>query len=186
MKNLYVALFLSIFFSFTLRMIAQPYYVALNGNDDNDGSEGKPFETIEKAISVVQAGEAIYVRGGTYNLINTIAIKESGACDDKLLQHNFTLKNCLAFKNKVKGFDQNNNSGSMILYNCTGHNNLAADFRMIRELAAGKVLVVKNCVDLDGPAEIAAFAEQEKNSWLNPLVVTSESLSDTLGVSIGK
>jgi hypothetical protein len=74
----------------------------------------------------------------------------------------------------------------MILYNCTGHNNLAANFRMIQEFADGKVLVVKNCVDLGSSAEIAAFAKQEKNSWLNPFVVTSESLSDTQGVSIGK
>ncbi|HJX72243.1 MAG TPA: T9SS type A sorting domain-containing protein, partial [Bacteroidales bacterium] len=37
-----------------------------------------------------------------------------------------------------------------------------------------KVLIVKNCVDLGGSAEIAAFAEQDKNSWMSPFVVTSE------------
>jgi hypothetical protein len=96
-----------------------------------------------------------------------------GGSDDKLLRHNFTLKKCLAFKNKAKGFDQNNNKGSMILYNCTGHNNLVADFRITQVLAAGKVLVVKNCADLGKIAEIGSFAEQAKNSWISPFVITA-------------
>ena len=97
-----------------------------------------------------------------------------GGSDDKTLKRNFTLKNCLAFKNKAKGFDQNNNKGSMILYNCTGHNNVVADYRINQVLASGKVLILKNCIDLGKVAEIGSFAEQEKNSWLAPFVVTED------------
>jgi len=97
-----------------------------------------------------------------------------GGSDDKTLKHNFTLIKCLAFKNKTKGFDQNNNKGSMILYNCTGHNNLVADYRINQVLEYGKILVVKNCVDLGKIAEIGNFAEQAKNSWIPPFVVTTE------------
>jgi hypothetical protein len=96
-----------------------------------------------------------------------------GGSDDKTLKHNFTLKKCLAFKNKAKGFDQNNNMGSMILYNCTGYNNLVADYRIKLALAAGKVLIVKNCIDFGKIAEIGSFAEQAKNSWMTPFVVTA-------------
>ena len=349
-NKLHVTLSLMVILSFSVRITAQPYYVASDGNDDLNGSEATPFKTIEKAISVVQEGETIYVRGDTFNLETTISISKSGlssamislfaypgerpvldfsgqamgssnrgirlsgdywhikgiditgagdngmkieggsnniiencafyrnrdsgmqldngasnntiincdsyynadptdygdadgfapkltvgsgnyfygcrawkncddgwdgylrgaddvsnsaencwsfengylengtdpgsqangngfkmgGSDDKTLKHNFTLKNCLAFKNKVKGFDQNNNKGSMILYNCTGHQNLTANYRIMQTLAAGKVLIVKNCVDLGGSAEIANFAEQEKNSWMDPFVVTSE------------
>lgn len=348
----------SFFMFFLLYLGAQPYYVAVNGNDDNDGSEGKPFQTIGKAISLVQPGETIYVRGGRYELLSTITISESGRADamialvaypgerpildfsgqvlggsnrgikltgdfwlirgfditgagdngmkieggsnniidncafyrnrdsglqidsgasdntitncdsyynadppdygdadgfaakltvgsgnsfygcrawkncddgwdgylrgaddvntmaencwafengyledgtnpgtqangngfkmggsdDKTLRHNYTLKKCLAFKNKAKGFDQNNNKGSMILYNCTGHNNLDANYRIVQELAPGKVLIVKNCLELGGLAEIGSFAEQEKNSWLSPFEVTATdfvSLNDS-------
>lgn len=95
-----------------------------------------------------------------------------GGSDDKLLKHNFILKNCLAFKNKAKGFDQNSNKGSMTLYNCTGHNNLVADYRINTTLADGKTLIIKNCAVL-GTAQIGSFAEQEKNSWLSPFVVTT-------------
>ncbi len=96
-----------------------------------------------------------------------------GGSDDKTLKHNFTLKRCLAFKNKAKGFDQNNNKGSMILYNCTGYDNQVANYRITQELAAGKVLVVKNCAELGGKAEIGSFAEQARNSWMTPFIVTA-------------
>ncbi len=56
----------------------------------------------------------------------------------KTLKHNFTLKNCLAFRNKAKGFDQNSNMGSMILYNCTGHDNLMANYSIKTAIAIRK------------------------------------------------
>jgi len=341
-----IILLLTVCFGISGNIFAQPYYVALNGSDTNNGTAGSPFRSIEKAVSVVQSGQTIYVRGGTYNLTATIAIAKSGTAnsiislfafqderpvlnfstqafgsagikltgsywhfrgiditgagdngmrieggtnniielcnfyrnrdsglqldngasdntvrncdsyfnadpmdygdadgfapkltvgsgnyfygcrawkncddgwdgymrgaddpstiiencwafgngyledgtdpgpqangngfkmggsDDKTLKHNFTLKNCLAFKNKAKGFDQNNNMGSMILYNCTGHGNQVANYRIKQNLAPGKVLILKNCAELGDSAEIGAFAEQANNSWLSPFVVT--------------
>lgn len=102
-----------------------------------------------------------------------------GGSDDKTLAHNFILKNCLAFGNKSKGFDQNSNRGSMTLYNCTGHGNLIANYRIKTELDAGKTLTLKNCAEFGGTAELAAFALQEKNSWLPPFVVTAADFRST-------
>lgn len=43
------------------------YYVATNGNDNNDGlTLNTPFATPEKAIGLVQPGDTIEIRGGTY------------------------------------------------------------------------------------------------------------------------
>ncbi len=43
------------------------YYVATNGNDLNAGtSTNAPFYTLNKAASVANAGNLIYVRGGTF------------------------------------------------------------------------------------------------------------------------
>ncbi len=95
-----------------------------------------------------------------------------GGSDDKALSHNFVLVQCLAFKNKVKGFDQNNNRGSMTLYNCTGYNNKGPNYQLNQELDPGKSILVKNCIDLKGIPKIAAFAEQARNSWLPPLTAT--------------
>jgi len=102
-----------------------------------------------------------------------------GGSDDKTLMHNFTLKNCLAFGNKSKGFDQNNNKGSMTLLNCTGHNNGADNYRITQALAAGKVLTLKNCAELGGKVSIGTFAVQEKNSWLTPFIVTTADFRST-------
>ena len=90
------------------------------------------------------------------------------------LMHHFILKNCVAFYNKNKGFDQNNNLGSMTLYNCTGYHNLEANYRIQRELNPGQVLTVKNCASYQGLVQLGSFAIQETNSWLPPFVVNAD------------
>jgi hypothetical protein len=63
-----------------------------------------------------------YRKNGSESTGNGNGFKMGGS-DDKTLKHNFTLIRCLAFQNRVKGFDQNNNRGSMTLYNCTAFGN---------------------------------------------------------------
>jgi Right handed beta helix region/Protein of unknown function (DUF1565) len=46
---------------------AANYYVATNGNDGNPGTQVQPFQTIHKGLSVVRAGDTLFLRGGTYN-----------------------------------------------------------------------------------------------------------------------
>ena len=89
------------------------------------------------------------------------------------LMHHFYLLNCVAFGNKNKGFDQNNNLGSMTLYNCSGYNNLAANYRIQRALSPGQTLTIKNCVSFNGNVQLGTFAIQETNSWLPPFSVTA-------------
>ncbi len=45
---------------------AATYYVAPNGNDGNPGSIGSPFATLKKGHDVAEAGDTVYLRGGTY------------------------------------------------------------------------------------------------------------------------
>lgn len=108
-----------------------------------------------------------------------------GGSDDKTLMHNFTLKNCVSFYNKAKGFDQNNNKGSMILYNCTGYHNLVNNFSISQTLNTGKVLEAKNCVAVDNKVSLGSFAIQATNSWMTGFSVsTADFVSlDTTGVS---
>ncbi|MEM7330563.1 MAG: DUF1565 domain-containing protein, partial [Chloroflexota bacterium] len=47
------------------------YYVATNGNDNNNGSQGQPFRTIQNALDSAQPGDTIVVRGGVYNEVVT-------------------------------------------------------------------------------------------------------------------
>ncbi|WP_340114553.1 right-handed parallel beta-helix repeat-containing protein [Maribellus mangrovi] len=107
-----------------------------------------------------------------------------GGSDDRNLSHNFVLTNCVSFYNKAKGFDQNNNTGNMQLLNCTGYGNLSANYRITRNLAAGKTLEVKNCVSYDGLVELGDFAIQATNSWMDQFTVTADDFQslDTTGI----
>ncbi|MDZ7286875.1 MAG: right-handed parallel beta-helix repeat-containing protein [candidate division KSB1 bacterium] len=94
------------------------------------------------------------------------------------LRHHVVLINCLAFNNKQKGFDQNNNAGSMTLLQCTGYNNREANYSLSRALAPGQTLTVKNCVSFAGRVELGSFAVQAANSWMSPFVVTAADFAD--------
>src|SRR6266699_878074 len=42
------------------------YYVAPTGNDANPGGQSQPFRTIKKGVSILQPGDTLYIRQGTY------------------------------------------------------------------------------------------------------------------------
>jgi len=53
--------------SLTTISYASTYYISTTGNDSNRGSKELPFKTLNKAWSVIGAGDTIFLRGGTYN-----------------------------------------------------------------------------------------------------------------------
>ncbi len=123
-----------------------------------------------------------YLRTGSASSGNGNGFKMGGS-DDKTLMHNFTLKNCLAFDNRVKGFDQNNNKGSMILYNCTGYRN-GTNYSITAALNSGKIAVVTNGVALGNYGSLDSFVDQQTDSWQSPFNVTNDDFisTDTAGV----
>ena len=92
------------FFSLGLAMMAAiqafgaTYYVAVDGNDNDKGSKEKPFASLNKANAVVKAGDTVWVRGGVYDLNDTVYYKRyemtagilltaSGESDDKRIYY---------------------------------------------------------------------------------------------------
>ena len=74
------------------------YFVATDGKDGNAGSKDKPFATLNKANAVVHAGDTVWVRGGVYDLHDTvffarykmtagILLTASGESDDKRIRY---------------------------------------------------------------------------------------------------
>lgn len=59
------------------------YYVSKQGNDNNDGSEARPWLTIQKAVNSVTAGDTVYVKKGTYE--EEIIITISGTADKRII-----------------------------------------------------------------------------------------------------
>jgi hypothetical protein len=61
-----------------LKLVSEPimvstgssYYIAPSGNDANPGSLSQPWQTIYKATRMVNAGDTVYIRGGTYHESN--------------------------------------------------------------------------------------------------------------------
>lgn len=67
------------------------YYVAVNGNDNNPGTKDLPFATWQKAWSVVQPGQLVYIRGGNYRISGTLkgpgcTISNKSGTADKLIR----------------------------------------------------------------------------------------------------
>ncbi len=55
-----------VFFATTSTAYAQDYYVSTNGNNNNDGSQSEPFETIVYGTDKLNAGDTLYIEAGTY------------------------------------------------------------------------------------------------------------------------
>lgn len=108
-----------------------------------------------------------------------------GGSDNKDLRHNAVLKNCLCFDNRVKGFDQNNNRGSMTLFNCTGFRNGTYNFSIPGVINAGYTATIKNSISLQSQG-VTLITEtiQAANTWINPFTVSAADFIsiDTTGV----
>lgn len=48
------------------------FFVSTSGSDTNSGTISTPFKTIQKAVSLAQAGDTIFIRGGTY-IVSSVA-----------------------------------------------------------------------------------------------------------------
>ncbi|MEZ4270169.1 MAG: hypothetical protein R3C68_01640 [Myxococcota bacterium] len=48
--------------------LAADYYVATTGDNANSGTIGSPFRTLEKAASVMSAGDTMFIRGEPTNV----------------------------------------------------------------------------------------------------------------------
>lgn len=62
-------------FALTAQAFGAVYYVATDGDDSAAGSKEKPFATLNKANSVVTAGDTVWIRGGVYDLHDTVYYK---------------------------------------------------------------------------------------------------------------
>jgi Putative flagellar system-associated repeat/Secretion system C-terminal sorting domain/Right handed beta helix region len=67
MPRLKLKLLILIYFSLSVSLSGTTYYVSSSGKDSNPGTISQPFFTLNKAWTLVSAGDIVYMRGGTYN-----------------------------------------------------------------------------------------------------------------------
>ncbi len=102
---------------------------------------------------------------------NTIAPKGNGngfKCGSDQGAMNVYLNHCLAISNKAKGFDQNHNSGDIIMNNCTGMTRTSIDaksysYRIYEAIASGHVVKLTNCIAIN---DNDATDKRDKNTGL--------------------
>ncbi|GIF19044.1 RNA polymerase sigma factor (sigma-70 family) [Actinoplanes tereljensis] len=63
--------------------------VAPGGSDTGNGSVKRPYATVAKAVSVVQPGQTIALRGGTYRLSTELSIETSGTAAKRIVLTNY-------------------------------------------------------------------------------------------------
>lgn len=74
----------------TIVASATNYYLSPSGNDNNSGTVGSPFFTLNKAWTVVAAGDTVYLRGGTYNWsIQQYLLGKNGTATNKINVWNY-------------------------------------------------------------------------------------------------
>ena len=160
------------------------FYGCRAWQNSDDGWDGylRPSNDVSTIIENCWCFSNGYLKNGSPSSGNGNGYKMGGS-DNKDLMHNFTLKNCLAFDNRVKGFDQNNNKGSMTLYNCSSYRN-GTNYSITTPLDSSKTATLINNVSLGNYGSLAGFVIQQTNSWLPPFIVTNDDFVsiDTLGV----
>lgn len=56
------------FLVLSIALSAKTYFIAVNGSDSNKGTIDSPFATLNKAQSLVEAGDTVFIRKGTYKI----------------------------------------------------------------------------------------------------------------------
>ncbi len=116
-----------------------------NGPAEYDLTDFPRYET-DKAFldgfKNIETGKIIVKNYGNGNGFKIGGGTTSGSTTDWAI-NNIVVTNCVSFENKVKGFDQNNNHGTMTFYNCTGYKN-APNYGFSNATATS--LTVQNCI----------------------------------------
>ena len=85
MKKLFIVLIVIVFC--VPICLAETYFVSVDGNNDSPGSIEHPWATIQYALTMAQAGDIIYIRGGIYRQM--FDINNSGKEDQWIVFKNY-------------------------------------------------------------------------------------------------
>ncbi|MFH0736451.1 MAG: right-handed parallel beta-helix repeat-containing protein [bacterium] len=93
------------------------------------------------------------------------------------------ITNCIAFDNKAKGFDQNNNTAGITVYNNTAFRNEAKNYSFPFAPDSGNH-ILKNNISYLGDNVIVGSSITEANSWIGFTVTEADFLSiDTSNIT---
>ncbi|MBK9577564.1 MAG: right-handed parallel beta-helix repeat-containing protein [Fibrobacteres bacterium] len=95
------------------------------------------------------------------------------------------LRHCVAFGNKARGFDQNNNTGGVTLIHCTSFKNGSQNYSFGGPLAASEKNTFTNNISLSpGTADVFANATSTTNTWNSLAATASDFLSTDVSLAL--
>lgn len=107
------------------------YYVATNGSDSNPGTQNSPFATLSYAATKAQAGDTVYVRGGTYSFANEQYIGSVGTSSASISYQ--------SYPNEKAILDGSRMPANSNLVNVAGTYNVFKNFELKNAKAVGLV-----------------------------------------------
>jgi hypothetical protein len=139
------------------------HYVAKAGSDDSPGTAQAPWRTIQKAADTVQAGDTVYIRGGTYN--ERVLLKASGSSGAYITFASYPGESVILdgtgialAQNRNALFDTNGRSYIVIDQIRIIHSDYFGIGDMAGETNNGHDIIVRNCSTYDtGSSGIAFF-----------------------------
>ena len=154
-----------------------------NGPVEYDMRNHPRYETDKNWFDQFANGQNVTFRKGNtafvtlehyYNNGNQNGFKLGGAYTNNVVR----LVRCLAVGNGARGFDQNNNAGTMELYNCSAYQN-GSDYSFTN--SSYGTLTIKNCLTVAGSHDLSCKQVIEShNSWSISGVTCDESDFESL------
>jgi hypothetical protein len=155
------------------------FYGCRSWSNSDDGwdqfikSEGGFPDDITTTLEMCWAFDNGFLEDGTAGTGNGNGFKMGSSQG----RNNVILNRCLAFNNLQKGFDQNHNSGNMILNNCTGYaskytaNSSHYSYNISEAVAANHEIRFTNCVAIsDG------ISDRQKSAYA-PYIADGEQIT---------
>ena len=152
---------------------AKSYYVSPEGCDLSGGTIDEPFETFERALSVLISGDTLFVRDGEY--YETVDLKRSGSIDRPIVISNYPGEKVLIY-----GADQ-----IKTRWECEGNNiwvtELPFDFTYIQQCQVFKdnrALVEARYPNMPDNADMSMIGEY------GPVRAIAQSGTDKDGITL--
>lgn len=83
MKSFILLSFTVLFFALPHSVLAATYYVSPSGSNNNSGTQSAPFSTIQHAANIVNPGDTVVVKNGTYR--EQVLLKRSGTQSNPII-----------------------------------------------------------------------------------------------------
>jgi len=157
------------------------FFVSTSGSDNNPGSLGSPWRTIQHAANSVSAGATVYVMGGVYN--ESVNFPASGTASAPITFENYSGQTAVIDGTGLTCCTSNPaSSGNLIqgLVNIVNQSYITISGFEIRNFTTGKAADTPTGIWITG----SGTGVQLLNNLVHNITTTSEKNGNAFGISV--